>query len=260
MRNSNSVADKLNIKNYRSFSKKSDFEIKQINEVNGNTKDNNNNNDNNIIKKINIIPNNNNNNNNSIINNINNISINNNKALPVLNIGEPKINNKSLELDYSKNNNSNNSPDKKILVHSGSQKLIISNSNKKILNGISSGVRAGPGKILNKNISSELPSLNILNQKNRNINHLNEIYKIYAPYLNKPQIKNNLKYKAYNNNNYYLRNIQRYYKVEKPNIINGNGKKYNPGYQLKINRIGSGRKILPNRKLSPLKRNIINIC
>ena len=251
MRSSNSGTDKLNIKNYRSFSKKSDFEIKQIKEVNENTKDNNN--DNNSIKKIDIIPNNNNNN-----SNIN--SINNNKALPVLNIGEQKINNKSLELDYSKNNNSNNSPDKKNLVHSGSQKLIISDSNKKILNGISSGVRAGPGKILNKNISSELPSLNILNQKNRNINHLNEIYKIYAPYLNKPQIKNNLKYKAYNNNNYYLRNIQRYYKVEKPNIINGNGKKYNPGYQIKINRIGSGRKILPNRKLSPLKRNIINIC
>ena len=253
MRSSNSVADKLNIKNYRSFSKKSDFEIKQINEVNENTKDNNN--DNNIIKKISIIPNN-NNNNNSIINNINN-----NKVLPALNIGEPKINNKSLELDFSnKNNNSNISPDKKNLVHSGSQKLIISDSNKKILNGKSPGVRAGPGKILNRNISSELPSLNILNQKNRNINHLNEIYKIYAPYLNKPQIKNNLKYKAYNNNNYYLRNIQRYYKVEKPNIINGNGKKYNPGYQIKINRIGSGRKILPNRKLSPLKRNIINIC
>ena len=253
MRSSNSVTDKLNIKNYRSFSKKSDFEIKQINEVNENTKDNNN--DNNIIKKISIIPNN-NNNNNSIINNINN-----NKVLPALNIGELKINNKSLELDYSnKNNNSNISPDKKNLVHSGSQKLIISDSNKKILNGKSPGVRAGPGKILNRNISSELPSLNILNQKNRNINHLNEIYKIYAPYLNKPQIKNNLKYKAYNNNNYYLRNIQRYYKVEKPNIINGNGKKNNPGYQLKINRIGSGRKILPNRKLSPLKRNIINIC
>ena len=254
MRSSNSVADKLNIKNYRSFSKKSDFEIKQINEVNENIKDNNN--DNNLIKKINIIQN--NNNNNSIINNISN-----NKSLPVLNIGEQKINNKSLELDYSKNNNSNNSPDKKNLVHSGSQKLIISDSSKKILSGISPAMRAGPGKILNKNISSELPSLNIINQKNRNINHLNEIYKIYAPYLNKPQIKNNLKYKPHNNNNYYLRNIQRYYKVERPNIINGingNGKKYNPGYQIKINRIGSGRKILPNRKLSPLKRNIINIC
>ena len=36
MRSSNSVTDKLNIKNYRSFSKKSDFEIKQINEVNEN--------------------------------------------------------------------------------------------------------------------------------------------------------------------------------------------------------------------------------
>ena len=244
MRSSNSVSDKLNMKNYRSFSKKSDFEIKQIKEVNEDTKDNNN-----VIKKINIIPNI-NNNNGGIINNINN-----NKVLP----GEPKINNKSLELDY--NNNSNNSPDiKKNLVHSGSQKLIINDSNKKILNGISPSMHAGQGKILNKNISSELPSLNIINQKNRNINHLNEIYKIYAPYLNKPQMKNNLKYKAYNNNNYYLRNIQRYYKIEKPNIINDNAKKYNPGYQIKINRIGSWRKILPNRKLSPLKRNIINIC
>ncbi len=256
MRSSNSVVDKLNVKNYRSFSKKSDFEnIKQNKEVNENPKEN-------IIKKINIIPYNNINNNNNSININPNI---NNKALPVLNIAEPKISNKSLELDNHKNSNNNNSNNsfetKKNLVHSSSQKLIINDSNKKILNKINSNIHVIPGKIMNRNISSELPSLNIINQKNRNINHLNDIYNIYAPYLNKPQIKNNLKYKAYNNN-YYLRNIQRYYKIEKPNIINGNNneKKNNAAYQIRINRLVSGRKILPNRKLSPLKRNIINIC
>ena len=236
MRSSNSVVDKLNIKNYRSFSKKSDFEIQQIKEVNESNKENQN-------KKV-------------LNNNINNI---NNKILPAVNISEPKINNKSLELNINNNTNLNNNLDIKKnppnLVHSGSQKLLINDSNKKIFNGINQNI---PKKIFHKNISSELPSLNIINQKNRNINHLNEIYKIYAPYLNKPPIKNNIKYKAYNNNNYYLRNIQRYYKIEKPSI--NNGKNYNPGYQIRINRIGSGRKILPNRKLSPIKRNIINIC
>ena len=72
---------------------------------------------------------------------------------------------------------------------------------------------------------------------------------------------NNIKYKPYNNN-YYLKNIQRYYKIDKSN--NNVGKNiYNMNSinnQVKSNRLGSGRKILPNRKLSPLKRNIINIC
>ena len=221
---SNGAVDKLNMKNYRSFSKKSDFEIKETNEQQS--------------KKLN------------------------NNILPIVKIVDP-YNNKSLELENHDNSNINNNlnnnseinKNPQNLIHSESQKLIINNSNKKILNPI---IQNGPRKILHKNISSELPSINIINQKNRNINHLNDIYKIYAPYLNKPQIKNNIKYKAYNNNNYYLRNIQRYYKIEKPHI--NIGKNYNAGYQLKINRIGSGRKILPNRKLSPLKRNIINIC
>ena len=104
---------------------------------------------------------------------------------------------------------------------------------------------------MHKNVSSELPSLNI-------INHLNEIYKIYAPYLKKPQVNNNIKYKP---NNYYLKNIQRYYKIDKPNNnIGKNIYNMNSINQVKSNRLGSGRKILPNRKLSPLKRNIINIC
>ena len=87
--------------------------------------------------------------------------------MPAVNISEPKINNKSLELDINNNLNSNNNSDiKKIspnLVHSGSQKLLINDSNKKILNGINQNM---PRKILHKNISSELPSLNIINQKN----------------------------------------------------------------------------------------------
>ena len=231
---SNGVSDKLNMKNYRSFSKKSDYEIKEIKEINQYQQINKPNN-------VNINVNQNNNNNSNI--------------LPSVKISDPKIN-----LDYNNNSKLNNNSEIKkvtpVLVHSGSQKLIINDSNKKILNDINSNRNR---KIMYKNISSDLPSLNIINQKNRNINHLNEIYKIYAPYLNKPQLNHNIKYKAYNNNNYYLKNIQRYYKIEKPQI--NNGKNYNGDYQIRLNRIGSGRKIIPNnRKLSPIKRNIINIC
>jgi len=231
---SNGVSDKLNMKNYRSFSKKSDYEIKEIKEINQYQQINKPNN-------VNINVNQNNNNNSNI--------------LPSVKISDQKIN-----LDYNNNSKLNNNSEIKkvtpVLVHSGSQKLIINDSNKKILNDINSNRNR---KIMYKNISSDLPSLNIINQKNRNINHLNEIYKIYAPYLNKPQLNHNIKYKAYNNNNYYLKNIQRYYKIEKPQI--NNGKNYNGDYQIRLNRIGSGRKIIPNnRKLSPIKRNIINIC
>ena len=226
MRNNNSVSERLNMKNYRSFSKKSDYEIK----------DNKENNKEQQIKKIN-----------------NNIY--NNNILPSVKI-EPKMNNKSLDLDNNNHEIKKNSP---VLIHSGSQKIIINDNNKKYfqnnsLNGI--GHNNGPRKILHKNASSEFPSLNIINQKNRNIDHLNELYKIYAPYLNKPQIKNNIKYKGYNN--YYLKNIQKYYKIERPPI--NNAKNYINNYQIKINRVGSGKKVLPNRKLSPIKRNIINIC
>ena len=93
------------------------------------------------------------------------------------------------------------------------------------------------------------------------MNHLNEIYKIYAPYLKKPQVKNNLKYKPYNNN-YYFKNIQRYYQIDKQNNNNNIGRNiYNMNNnQAKSNRLTSGRKVLPNIKLSPLKKNIINIC
>ena len=71
--------------------------------------------------------------------------------------------------------------------------------------------------IFHKNISSKFPFLNNITQK-RNINHHNGIYKIYSSFSNKPQIKNNIiKYKGYNNN-YYLKNIQRYDKIDRPTI------------------------------------------
>jgi NIMA (never in mitosis gene a)-related kinase len=239
MRSSNNaISDKLNKNNYRSYSKKSDFEIKETNKSPQNKKLNN--------------------------ENINNIQINNNKILlPIVRIGEQKINNNNNSMEIINNNNNNNSNIKKIpenkktpsLVYSGSQKLINNNPNKKILNvnGINLN---GARKVMHKNMSSEFPSLNIINQKNRNINHLNEIYKIYSPFFDKPQLNNN-KLKVYNNNNnYYLKNIQRYYKIDKQPL--NIGKNYN-GYHINLNRIGSGRKMMPNRKLSPIKKNIINI-
>ena len=251
MRSSNNaVPDKLNKKNYRSYSKKSDYEIKENNKVQQNKKPNNNDNNN---------------------NNINNNQINNKIILPIVRIGEQKINNNK-SYDYNNNNNNNNiningvvnnanikkmNENKKNaqpLVYSGSQKLIINNANKKILNVNVNGINPnGVRKVLHKNMSSEFPSLNIINQKNKNLNHLNEIYKIYSPYFDKPQINNN-KLKVLNNNNYYLKNIQRYYKMDKQPL----GKNYN-GYHINLNRIGSGRKVYPNRKLSPIKKNIINI-
>jgi NIMA (never in mitosis gene a)-related kinase len=240
MRSSNNaISDELNKNNYRSYSKKSDFEIKETNKSPQNKKLNN--------------------------ENINNIQINNNKILlPIVRIGEQKINNNNNSMEIiNNNNNNNNSNIKKIpenkktpsLVYSGSQKLINNNPNKKILNvnGINLN---GARKVMHKNMSSEFPSLNIINQKNRNINHLNEIYKIYSPFFDKPQLNNN-KLKVYNNNNnYYLKNIQRYYKIDKQPL--NIGKNYN-GYHINLNRIGSGRKMMPNRKLSPIKKNIINI-
>ena len=252
MRSSNNaVPDKLNKKNYRSYSKKSDYEIKENNKVQQNKKPNNNDNNN---------------------NNINNNQINNKIILPIVRIGEQKINNNK-SYDYNNNNNNNNNINnngvvnnaniKKMnenkknaqpLVYSGSQKLIINNANKKILNVNVNGINPnGVRKVLHKNMSSEFPSLNIINQKNKNLNHLNEIYKIYSPYFDKPQMNNN-KLKVLNNNNYYLKNIQRYYKMDKQPL----GKNYN-GYHINLNRIGSGRKVYPNRKLSPIKKNIINI-
>ena len=232
MRAANISTEKLNINNYKSFQTSEEKDDRK--EIQ-------------IKKPLNIL----NNNKDIIINKNKNI-------LPLMKINEPKIINKNIELGYNHVNSLNNINSKnKIeikkpnLLHSGSQRLIINDSNKKNKNILN--LNNPNKKILHKNVSSELPSLNI-------INHINDIYKIYAPYLKKPQMKNNIKYKPYNNN-YYLKNIQRYYKMDKQNNnIGKNIYNMNNINQIKSNRVGSGRKILPNRKLSPLKRNIINIC
>ena len=225
-------SDKLNLKNYRSYQKSEDKDEEKES----------------TIKK-------------SSMNLVNSDIINNNlNLLPTLKNNEPKIINRKIELGYNHVNSLNNininlknkiEIKKPNLVHSGSQRLIINDPNRRRKNNNLNLNLNSPKKILHKNVSSELPSLNI-------INHLNEIYKIYAPYLKKPQVNNNIKYKP---NNYYLKNIQRYYKIDKPNNnIGKNIYNMNSINQVKSNRLGSGRKILPNRKLSPLKRNIINIC
>ena len=232
MRAANISTEKLNINNYKSFQTSEEKDDRK--EIQ-------------IKKPLNIL----NNNKDIIINKNKNI-------LPLMKINEPKIINKNIELGYNHVNSLNNINSKnKIeikkpnLLHSGSQRLIINDSNKKNKNILN--LNNPNKKILHKNVSSELPSLNI-------INHINDIYKIYAPYLQKPQMKNNIKYKPYNNN-YYLKNIQRYYKMDKQNNnIGKNIYNMNNINQIKSNRVCSGRKILPNRKLSPLKRNIINIC
>ncbi len=119
--------------------------------------------------------------------------------------------------------------------------------------------------------SNDLPKLNYINSKKenkkiKNMNknnshgHLEELYKIYAPYLNKPEIMYN-KYKLerikYNNNNYdYIKNLEKYY----DKIHNY---KYNHNDLLRENinshRNGPEYKVIPKRKLSPIKRNLINI-
>lgn len=81
-----------------------------------------------------------------------------------------------------------------------------------------------------------------------NNEHISNVYKIYAPYLKNYNIPKN----KYSDRN-YLKNIEKYYDYQ--NI-----------YRPKKSSIdssmiqGSGyNKIIPNRKLSPLKKNLIKI-
>ena len=119
---------------------------------------------------------------------------------------------------------------------------------------------------------NDLPKLKYINSKkenkkikymnkNNSHGHLEELYKIYAPYLNKPEIMYN-KYKLgrikYNNNNNYdyIKNLEKYY----DKIHNY---KYNHNDLIRENsnshRIGPEYKVIPKRKLSPIRRNLINI-
>ena len=232
MRGGNISAEKLNIKSYISFQKSEDKGEDKL-----------------LPKRkppINILK--------SETTKNNNINI-----LPAVKINEPRIRNKKIELNYNQVNSLNNIKNKielkkPILMHSGSQRLIKNIPNNKQININLNLNLNSPKKVLQKNGSSELPSLNI-------ISHINDIYKIYAPYLKRPEIQNNIRYKPYNNNNNrYLKNIHRYYKIDKQNNnIGRNIYNVNSIKNVMPNRLGSGRKVLPNRKLSPLKRSIINI-
>ena len=232
MRGGNISAEKLNIKSYISFQKSEDKGEDKL-----------------LPKRkppINILK--------SETTKNNNINI-----LPAVKINEPRIRNKKIELNYNQVNSLNNIKNKielkkPILVHSGSQRLIKNIPNNKQININLNLNLNSPKKVLQKNGSSELPSLNI-------ISHINDIYKIYAPYLKRPEVQNNIRYKPYNNNNNrYLKNIHRYYKIDKQNNnIGRNIYNVNSIKNVMSNRLGSGTKVLPKRKLSPLKRSIINI-
>ena len=121
-------------------------------------------------------------------------------------------------------------------------------------------------------ISNDLPQLNYINykkknkknkyiNKNKSHSHLDEFYKIYVPYLNKPEIMYN-KYKLErikydNNDNYdYIKKLEKYYEK----IHNC---KYNQNDLLRENSNSHKNypeiKVIPKRKLSPIRRNLINI-
>ena len=119
----------------------------------------------------------------------------------------------------------------------------------------------GRGQI---DISSELPQLNnnsprnninqrkIINKKNKN--HLDELYKIYAPSL-KPIIKYN-KYKCDRNQYNYAYN----YSGRRENNFE-NSHNY-PILEISNSNIQKApeNKVIPKKRLSPIRRNIINIC
>lgn len=79
--------------------------------------------------------------------------------------------------------------------------------------------------------------------------HINNIYKIYAPYIKQSPVKYNKysidKNKDSGSSNIYLKNLEKYYDY------------YNV-YKPKKNIIEIGKSVVPNRRLSPLKKGAIN--
>jgi hypothetical protein len=86
-----------------------------------------------------------------------------------------------------------------------------------------------------------------------NNDHMNNVYKIYAPYMKQ---QSPIKYNKYsidknqNKNGVYLKNLEKYYdyyNVYKPmKVVNSEGSS-----NQRIN-------VIPNRKLSPIRKNVIN--
>ena len=106
-------------------------------------------------------------------------------------------------------------------------------------------------------LSTELPQLNVLssnrqiisgqkkNGNKKNKNHLDELYKIYAPYL-KPVIKYK-KYERNKYNRYKERNYEYNFNYPILEISNSNIQK------------APENKVIPKKRLSPIRRNVINI-
>jgi hypothetical protein len=88
-----------------------------------------------------------------------------------------------------------------------------------------------------------------------NNDHMNNVYKIYAPYMKQ---QSPIKYNKYsieknqnqNKNGVYLKNLEKYYdyyNVYKPmKVVNSEGSS-----NQRIN-------VIPNRKLSPIRKNVRN--
>jgi len=87
-----------------------------------------------------------------------------------------------------------------------------------------------------------------------NNEHINNIYKIYAPYLKQ---QSPIKYNKYsleknskNPNGNYLKNLEKYYDYY--NV-------YKPMKALNSESNGQRVNMIPNRKLSPIKKSILNL-
>lgn len=89
-----------------------------------------------------------------------------------------------------------------------------------------------------------------------NNEHVSNIYKIYAPHMKQ---QSPIKYNKYsveknkNPNGAYLKNLEKYYdyyNVYKPMKVVNSESSNNPHHR------GS---VIPNRKLSPMKKNVINL-
>jgi len=87
-----------------------------------------------------------------------------------------------------------------------------------------------------------------------NNEHINNIYKIYAPYIKQ---QSPIKYNKYSleknknsNGNNYLKNLEKYYDYY--NV-------YKPMKAVNSESNSQRVNVVPNRKLSPIRKNMINL-
>ena len=87
--------------------------------------------------------------------------------------------------------------------------------------------------------------------KRRENDHLKDLYKIYAPYLNGPSYAKKI---SIGNSRNEPSDINYYRRIEQ--YLEGQYKGYN---HRSVNNSGPEIKIIPRRKLSPIKRNLIDM-